>query len=45
MPWDSFILARSIETFAEHGFQDADVQVIAEKAGVGYGNFSRSLSK
>lgn len=34
------ILARAIEAFAEDGFQDADVQAIAEKAGVGYGTFA-----
>jgi len=35
------ILARAIEAFAEDGFRDADVQVIAEKAGVGYGTVYR----
>ena len=35
------ILARAIEVFAEEGFRDADVQRIAEKAGVGYGTVYR----
>jgi AcrR family transcriptional regulator len=35
------ILTRAIEAFAEDGFQDADVQMIAEKAGVGYGTVYR----
>ncbi|MEN6367770.1 MAG: TetR/AcrR family transcriptional regulator [Thermoguttaceae bacterium] len=35
------ILARAVEAFAEHGFQDADVHMIAEKAGVGYGTVYR----
>lgn len=35
------ILTRASEAFAEDGFQDADVQMIAEKAGVGYGTVYR----
>lgn len=35
------ILERAIEVFAEEGFRDADVQKIAEKAGVGYGTVYR----
>jgi AcrR family transcriptional regulator len=35
------ILARAIDAFAENGFQNADVQMIAEKAGVGYGTVYR----
>ena len=35
------ILARAIEAFAGDGFRDADVQAIAEKAGVGYGTVYR----
>jgi hypothetical protein len=35
------ILAKAIETFAKDGFQNADVQMIAENAGVGYGTVYR----
>ena len=35
------ILAQAIEAFAENGFQNADVQMIAERAGVGYGTVYR----
>ena len=35
------ILTCAIEVFAEDGFRDADVQLIAEKAGVGYGTVYR----
>jgi len=35
------ILARAIETFAAEGFRNADVQVIADKAGVGKGTVYR----
>ncbi len=35
------ILAQAIATFAEEGFRNADVQVIADKAGVGKGTVYR----
>lgn len=35
------ILAKAIEAFAKDGFQNADVQIIAEEAGVGYGTVYR----
>ena len=35
------VVARAIEAFAKDGFRDADVQAVAEKAGVGYGTVYR----
>lgn len=35
------ILARAIEAFAKDGFQNADIQAVAAKAGVGYGTVYR----
>lgn len=38
------ILASAIDVFAQDGFRDADVQRIAEDAGVGYGTVYRHFS-
>jgi AcrR family transcriptional regulator len=38
------ILTQAINAFAEDGFQGADVQMIAERAGVGYGTVYRHFS-
>ena len=35
------ILEQAIHTFAEQGFRDADVQLIADRAGVGKGTVYR----
>lgn len=35
------ILAQAIETFADEGFRNADVQIVADKAGVGKGTVYR----
>ena len=43
-PKRASILTHAIETFAREGFRHADVQVIADKAGVGKGTVYRNFS-